>query len=1368
MTGSDIVGGESVPSSIVGGDDGDDVPVPARIARQPRRGRTEGPLRAIIVVVCAGGLWDGAFSDPPPAGWPAPVGMQALVVGAVLAPWVLSGPESATHSTETLRQLAVRRCHARDVFGYIEYPITEILTFKTPFLVETVEAARAGLHNADAGTSVWATKPGQSEPPSETDLGTILGRWKSMGIAIGPSVLTLGLALAMAARILRGVMPCLHVVPVTRRVDRKRLISPKEPSRRCLSNFLREAQRREQPTSAPAAQVATVSRLPGWSRFLSDPDLVLDWLHASSFVKQVQESARATHAFARIFARSSGRTRAELTSNLVKFSCESLRSARARLDLAAMLVWRRLWVALLASGAPVHLYIYCDASPQKGTELFAASVDVYDGKCFRRWLLPCVALDPQLLDSVGKAFALVWQIFLLTGPTFHLVRAFLQRVVSITTDMGVERLIADKPYFLDIFYDALKPGFHPGPQPEERWMWPNAVVVPGWKHAWDLILQKGLCDLRWFPGWLAKLKAISSFFRIEGNRVATARSMRTKGMEGLADIVQNMRLPRFADWRWGTLHECMQSLMGFLDSLANNFDPTPFANGRDKAGLTAVVEAFQSRVWRLQAAFVAFFSAFITRLMNWGSGCECHEAALLRGAEVECGFKGRRLPRAQGHLMAELDGLLQESAAWSEERWGLGHQGLLELQGVIRATHLRGRRKFAWMGRLPYLLCRLDQPGVRDQCLQQWEATEEQHHHRVSIAFLKEGSAMRRDIDDMPANGMSESLQAAVQGLGAVPLDDSVSEGPHAKAHRIARHSHRASWPWLASTMRIDQNLIDAREVAASVDADFKKLWCGVSSIVRVDGRYDLQNSRMPKQRLLDYVYRMSFLFETRPDGGGGGGGGQDSEGDSGGDDDDDGNEGPKAGPLEQASPEGGAPKLRKRRDGGAPSRLDQVGEKYHHRDKAVGPPPKAQSSEVVKLLRQYLLASLEVHSVISVREPLEDGGFATRWFQILTMEMKGLYIKTCRSGKDDDDEAEENGLFAVSVQPFCRWMGPGAEEAGEPKDADCFVYQEPCMVDILGLCGAVADSRGGWRSWSTRASDVDGCLNMHSAVPLRTNKRLNAPNVPVLALLDALEADDWHKVERKVHHKKGSKKEFDGRYLLRSRAYFQCLLALGDLLAAGVPGFESGLTAGFYKVLLKTKKLPAKGLKALEYKRLLAEQDGDRLQLALLDRSAPEPLAIGALEAPAPPGPLEDVVGGARERSASEDESPRGSIVGGEEDEEAMAPEPAPGGQPGQPGAVALIDGVPAEILGQRVIRIQGRCDLQWSYNARIAVRCRNPAHTKCIKTRSRALGRDQYGPRAAEYFLGAWLLRSDLSEAEHKAYVPSPADIAAYAASL
>lgn len=82
-------------------------------------------------------------------------------------------------------------------------------------------------------------------------------------------------------------------------------------------------------------------------------------------------------------------------------------------------------------------------------------------------------------------------------------------------------------------------------------------------------------------------------------------------------------------------------------------------------------------------------------------------------------------------------------------------------------------------------------------------ATEASYHHKVSVAFLCEGSALRRAIDEMPQYGMSARLFSAVRALGAVPLDDAVAEGPHARAHRLELHSRRACWPWHDSSLRL-------------------------------------------------------------------------------------------------------------------------------------------------------------------------------------------------------------------------------------------------------------------------------------------------------------------------------------------------------------------------------------------------------------------------------------------------------------------------------------------------------------------------------------------------------------------------------------
>lgn len=219
--------------------------------------------------------------------------------------------------------------------------------------------------------------------------------------------------------------------------------------------------------------------------------------------------------------------------------------------------------------------------------------------------------------------------------------------------------------------------------------------------------------------------------------------------------------------------------------------------------------------------------------------------------------------RMSMHVLSELDGMWSDSVTWGEVLWGLGHTELQELKGVIRATHLSGRKKFDWMSRFPYLLCNLGKPGVKERCMQQWHAVPPQDHHRVSVGFLAESSRLRQDVGLLHDGGpMPEELQSAVRALAAGPLDDVVNEGPHAQARRLTRHARRACWPWIGASVRVKQNLADIQDLAPAVGAD-KVLWASVASIVRVGGGHPLQCVRMPKQRLVDYVYRLALCFEA-------------------------------------------------------------------------------------------------------------------------------------------------------------------------------------------------------------------------------------------------------------------------------------------------------------------------------------------------------------------------------------------------------------------------------------------------------------------------------------------------------------------------
>ena len=89
----------------------------------------------------------------------------------------------------------------------------------------------------------------------------------------------------------------------------------------------------------------------------------------------------------------------------------------------------------------------------------------------------------------------------------------------------------------------------------------------------------------------------------------------------------------------------------------------------------------------------------------------------------------------------------------------------------------------------------------------------------------------------------------------------------------------------------------------------------------------------------------------------------------------------------------------------------------------------------------------------------------------------------------------------------------------------------------------------------------------------------------------------------------------------------------------------------------------------------------------------------------------------------------------------------------------------VPREIMGQMVKRVAGRRAGGWSYHDRIAVTCSNIEHVQCNKSRSLALDVDLSGASAAHSFLAVWLGKAGvLSQAEHKAYTPSRAEMRAF----
>jgi hypothetical protein len=100
--------------------------------------------------------------------------------------------------------------------------------------------------------------------------------------------------------------------------------------------------------------------------------------------------------------------------------------------------------------------------------------------------------------------SLLWETWLIAGPSYFDMRRFLDSVTSVCTDYGTERIIPDFPDVLPDFLRYI--GVHVPAKAETReFLMPSAVLNPGWNHARDGVLRVCLCSLPWFAVWLAMI-----------------------------------------------------------------------------------------------------------------------------------------------------------------------------------------------------------------------------------------------------------------------------------------------------------------------------------------------------------------------------------------------------------------------------------------------------------------------------------------------------------------------------------------------------------------------------------------------------------------------------------------------------------------------------------------------------------------------------------------------------------------------------------------------------------------------------------------------------------------------------------------------
>ena len=90
--------------------------------------------------------------------------------------------------------------------------------------------------------------------------------------------------------------------------------------------------------------------------------------------------------------------------------------------------------------------MYADASPITGAEIYGCLMDLFTemgGAVLIQHLFPGSVLGQGYTDTASKIMALLWCIFLVTGPHLKFIELFLEDVRSLTTDCGVEHYLSN-------------------------------------------------------------------------------------------------------------------------------------------------------------------------------------------------------------------------------------------------------------------------------------------------------------------------------------------------------------------------------------------------------------------------------------------------------------------------------------------------------------------------------------------------------------------------------------------------------------------------------------------------------------------------------------------------------------------------------------------------------------------------------------------------------------------------------------------------------------------------------------------------------------------------------------------------------------
>ena len=385
-------------------------------------------------------------------------------------------------------------------------------------------------------------------------------------------------------------------------------------------------------------------------------------------------------------------------------------TARLKLDATSMLLEQREFrhIYQTCPDSIVSAHLYSDASPVTGTEIQGMALDVcYDDWQIQTMVMPGVALHFGGAKLIHKVVAFLWSLSLMLGPQIEIMRWFLNKIGSVTSDMGTEFGFIDIGNILAAFirWRAGEPLARiSSTAVESTKLLPNALRVPGWGHLFGNLMKFLVKSVQGWLEILNYLRQLVKFFNYGPWREELVRALRFVYPEGRR-VLKSFHA-QLTKWRYETIHGVFAELLRIREVCETHVAAAlqQFTNFKDVQLLNDVRRIC---AWKEIWAFLSAFFPLLETLegaRRWGLVCPC--CAELRAerprVRLKCPWNSRRLGEARVFMKSIMDQLKDIGRSLTRDMCDGVDWVFSQTKAAALVIVAEIRLKFKWLWYVPW------------------------------------------------------------------------------------------------------------------------------------------------------------------------------------------------------------------------------------------------------------------------------------------------------------------------------------------------------------------------------------------------------------------------------------------------------------------------------------------------------------------------------------------------------------------------------------------------------------------------------------------------------------------------------------------